>query len=110
MRPWLRLLIGTAAVFPALLLLGDQQRAGPRVAGAIWAVAALGAILIGVRRGPVEATGGDCSVYPRCYTTGHPYAFVAGAMIFTATAITFWLWDKRGPKREHEPHDYLARQ
>ncbi len=104
MRPWLRLPIGTAAVLPLALRLGYRRRAGPWVALAFWVLAVAGAVLLIAQRGLVEASGGDCEFYPRCYTPGHPYAGVALAMVFAATVIAFWLWDKgAGPtERDHE--------
>jgi hypothetical protein len=102
MRPWLRFLIGTAAVLPLVLRLGYRHHAGPWVAIPLWVLVTAGAVLLIARRGLVEARGGDCSAYPRCYTPGHPYVGVALAMVLAATAVAFWLWDKRaGPTERH---------
>jgi hypothetical protein len=108
MRPWLRLLIGTVAVLPLVRRLGSRHQAGPWVAVALWALATAGAVLLIARRGLV-ASSGDCSGYPRCYTPGHPYIGVGAAMVLAAaSAIAFWLWDKRTPSRTREDHPDIA--
>jgi hypothetical protein len=103
MRPWLRLLIGTAAVLPLVLRLGYRHQAGPRVAIPLWVLTSAGAVLLIARRGLVGAS--FCEFYPRCVTPGHPYIGVAAVMTMASTAAALWLWDK-GPPRGRLEHDW----
>jgi hypothetical protein len=94
-HPWWRFLVGVVAVLPVVVVVGARFR-GNIPAAILVAIAGM-ASAVGLLsiNGTVPATEGDCLLYPRCYTDGHPYTDVAVAVFVITAGLVFWLWQPR---------------